>query len=223
MNYNITINGLSFTYTIKRTTKSKIYIRVRDGVVIVSCTKRTSIKEIEQLLKKHLSFIEEQLQKTVKEEIIHVNGLPYRPRFFVGNYNDVEIIGDEIHIVSKKDDFESYKKVLYDFYKKEVEYEINKVMGVALYDFYDIRFPTISVRYMKTMFGNYCKQKHHIKLSSILAKYDYKYIKFILYHELCHVTEFNHSDAFFALYERKYPGAKNIRKIFKRINYNDYL
>jgi predicted metal-dependent hydrolase len=76
---------------------------------------------------------------------------------------------------------------------------------------------------MKSMFGNYHKVKHHVKLSSILAKYDYKYIKFILYHELSHVVEFNHTKKFFAYYEAKYPNAISVRKVFKKIKYNDCL
>ena len=223
MGYEITINNITFTYVIKRTTKNKILIRVSDGIVLVSATKRTKIKEIEKLLVKHIDFIEEQLYKTAPKEIIHLNGIPYKPKLFIGSKASVEIIGEEIHITAKNDDLESFRKVLYDFYKKEVEQEILKLMGAALYDFYEINFPTISVRYMKSMFGNYCKQKHHIKLSSILAKYDYEYIKFILYHELCHVQEFNHSKEFFALYEKKYPNAKRVRKIFKEIKYNDCL
>ena len=71
------------------------------------------------------------------------------------------------------------KKILYDFYKREVEKEVEKLISEAKKDFSEISFPTISVRFMKSMFGNYHKVKHHVKLSSILAKYDYKYIKFI--------------------------------------------
>ena len=98
MNYYITINGISFTYTVKRTTKNKIYIRVKDGNIVVSATKRTPLKEIEKLIKENIDFIQEQLLKSIPDNIIHVNGIPYKPRFFVGNENVVELIGDEIHI-----------------------------------------------------------------------------------------------------------------------------
>ena len=219
----ISIDGVSFYYEIKRTTKKKIYIRVKDGIVKVSATKNITLKEVKELFAKHILFIKEQLILTKKEDVIHVNGTPYKPRYFVSDKNKVMIIGDEIHLYSKENSLEKYKKILYDFYKKEVEKEIEKLISEAKKDFSEIAFPTISVRFMKSMFGNYHKVKHHVKLSSILAKYDYKYIKFILYHELCHVTEFNHSNAFFALYEKKYPSAKTVRKIFKKIKYNDYL
>ena len=219
----ISIDGVSFYYEIKRTTKKKIYIRVKDGIVKVSATKNITLKEVKELFAKHILFIKEQLILTKKEDIIHVNGTPYKPRYFVGDKNKVMIIGDEIHLYSKDDSLEKYKKILYDFYKKEVEKEVEKLISEAKQDFSEISFPTISVSYMKSMFGNYHKVKHHVKLSSILAKYDYKYIKFILYHELSHVVEFNHTKKFFAYYEAKYPNAISVRKVFKKIKYNDCL
>lgn len=219
----ISIDGVSFYYEIKRTTKKKIYIRVKDGIVKVSATKNITLKEVKELFAKHIDFIKEQLILTKKEDIIHVNGTPYKPRYFVGDKNKVMIIGDEIHLYSKDNSLEKYKKILYDFYKKEVEKEVEKLISEAKKDFSEISFPTISVRFMKSMFGNYHKVKHHVKLSSILAKYDYKYIKFILYHELSHVVEFNHTKKFFAYYEAKYPNAISVRKVFKKIKYNDCL
>ena len=175
----ISIDGVSFYYEIKRTTKKKIYIRVKDGIVKVSATKNITLKEVKELFAKHIDFIKEQLILTKKEDVIHVNGTPYKPRYFVSDKNKVMIIGDEIYLYSKNDSLEKYKKILYDFYKKEVEKEIEKLISEAKKDFSEIAFPTISVRFMKSMFGNYHKVKHHVKLSSILAKYDYKYIKFL--------------------------------------------
>ena len=219
----ISIDGVSFYYEIKRTTKKKIYIRVKDGIVKVSATKNITLKEVKELFAKHIDFIKEQLILTKKEDVIHVNGTPYKPRYFVSDKNKVLIIGDEIYLYCKENSLEKYKKILYDFYKKEVEKEIEKLISEAKKDFSEISFPTISVSYMKSMFGNYHKIKHHVKLSSILAKYDYKYIKFILYHELSHVVEFNHTKKFFAYYEAKYPNAISVRKVFKKIKYNDCL
>ena len=115
------------------------------------------------------------------------------------------------------------KKALYNFYKQEVEKEIVRIIRDAMDDFSDINFPSISVRYMKSMFGNYNKQKHHIKLSSLLAKYDYLYIKHVLYHELCHVSVFDHSAKFMKLFEEKYENARLVRKSLKKIKYNDYI
>ena len=219
----IIINGFSFEYVIRRTTKNKIYIRVKNGLVVVSATKYTTIKEIELLLNKHIDFIIKNIKQEEKEEVIHLNGIEYKPKFFIGNKNCVLLSGNEIHITTKKLDYSLQKKALHDFYRMEVEKELVRIIADAMHDFSSIKFPSISVRYMKSMFGNYNKQKHHIKLSSMLAKYDFLYIKHVLYHELCHVTVFNHSSDFFRLFESKYPNANTVRKSLKKIKYNDYI
>ena len=117
------------------------------------------LKEVKELFAKHIDFIKEQLILTKKEDVIHVNGTPYKPRYFVGDKNKVMIIGDEIHLYSKDNSLEKYKKILYDFYKREVEKEVEKLISEAKKDFSEIAFPTISVRFMKSMFGNYHKVK----------------------------------------------------------------
>ena len=53
----IFINNTLVSYIIRRTTKKKIYIRVKGDLVVVSATKFTPIKEIESLLVKHSEFI----------------------------------------------------------------------------------------------------------------------------------------------------------------------
>ena len=53
----IIIDNVLVSYIVKRTTTKKIYIRVKDGVVVVSATKYTTIKEITELLQKHKDFI----------------------------------------------------------------------------------------------------------------------------------------------------------------------
>lgn len=223
MEKQVTINGLSFRYIVRRTTKSKIYIRVKDGVVVVSATKRTTINEIESILSKYIDFITKNLEKSVKEDAIHVGGVSFKPKFFIGEKTNVMIVDDEIHITTKSYDYELQKKALYSFYKGLVENELKNIIDEATYDFKEINLPSISIRYMKSMFGNYNKKKHHIKLSSMLAKYDFKYIKHVLYHELCHVSVFDHSAKFMKLFEEKYQNAKSIRKSLKKIKYNDYI
>ena len=219
----VIIKNTEISYIIRRTTKSKIYIRVKDNVVIVSVTKTTPIKEVESLLEKHYYFILENIINNQKQQIIHVNGIGYIPKFILGNKNSVSIIGNEIHITTKKLEYELQKKTLHDFYKKELENELCKIMYDAMKDFNEFAFPSIRVSYMKSMFGNYNKRYHRIKLSSLLAKYDYKFIKHVLYHELSHVEVLNHSKEFFSYFESKYPNAKLVRKELKKIKYNDYI
>lgn len=219
----IIVDGLEVNYIVRKTTKKKIYIRVKENLVYVSVTKKTSVKDVERLIVKHIDFIKKELDKNRKEEVIHLNGIAYQPIFLTGNKNGVVINERNIIIISKQSDIKAYKKVLYDFYKKEVSNELEKIIDEAKCDFKEIVFPSISVRYMKSMFGNYNRHSHHIKLSSLLAKYDYSFIKLVLYHELSHVFEFNHSKKYYEIFERKYPNAKKLNFMLKKIKYHDCI
>ena len=218
----ITIDNLTFNLVVRKTTKRKLYIRVKEDVVYVSVTKKTKDKEIINLLQKHIDFIRKKLIENKKQDIIHFGGREYKPVFTIGK-KGVNVIGDEIHISAPNKDIETYKKVLYAFYKQMVEQELDRLMNVVKNDFREINLPKITVRYMKSMFGNYRRVSHEIKLSSILAKYDFKYIKVVLYHELSHVYEFNHSKKFYMIFESKYPNAKRVDFTLKKIKYNDCL
>ena len=218
----VKIDDITINYVVKRNTKRKIYIRVRDEIVYVSAPKKTPKKDIEILLKKHIEYIKTSLEKSKKQNIIHYNGIAFKPRFITGD-KFVYIQGEEIVISAKTSDLEAYKKVLYDFYKREVETKISLIYDMAKIDFKEIEIPPIKVRYLKSMFGNYNRKNHEIKLSSLLAKYDHEFIKVVLYHELSHLYEFNHSNKFYKVFESKYPNAKKINFMLKKIKYNDCI
>ena len=57
----ITIDNLTFNLVVRKTTKRKLYIRVKEDVVYVSVTKKTKDKEIINLLQKHIDFIRKKL------------------------------------------------------------------------------------------------------------------------------------------------------------------
>jgi predicted metal-dependent hydrolase len=220
----IEYNKQSLFYDISYSTKKKIYIRVKNGFVNVSCPKNTSTKYIEELLYKYFDNLLEKVKKTKIQNIIHVNGIGYTPKFFIGKRKGVAIIENEIWITATKNSLDEYKKVLNDFYKEEIAKILPLIIEESKRDFYEIKkFPEVKLRYMKSMFGNYNRKTNIVKLSTILAKYDYMYIKHVLYHELSHVFEMNHSKKFYAVFDNKYPNAKAVRKQFKKIKYYDYI
>ena len=220
----VTKNGKSLNYKINYSTKRKIYLRAKEDGIYVSCPKKTSSNYIDELILKYFDSLYETYIKQQKQEIIHYNGKSYIPKFFVGKSNGVMINDNEIWIYAKKNDLEHFKNALYDFYKKELKNQVELLLEDAKKDFFEVRnFPSFEYRYMKSMYGNYSRSKHHVKLSLLLAKYDFKFIKYVLYHELSHIMEMNHSDKFYNLFVSKYPLAIETRKEFKKIKYNDYI
>lgn len=219
----ITHKNITLNYVVRRTTKRKIYLRVKDGLVVVSATKRICIKDIESLIIKHFDYLLEEIKKVQTSNVIHFNGVAYTPKFYLGDHEKVAIIDDIIHICAKKSDRSEYQKVLYKFFKEETLKEIERILPEVRKDFPEVSIPPIKVSYYKSLFGNYNRKTHTIKISSMCARYDKECIKLVLYHELCHIFEFNHSKNFYALFERKYPDAKRKNFILKKTKYNDYI
>ena len=219
----ITHKNITLNYVIRRTTKSKIYLRVKDGVVVVSATKRTTIKDVESIIIKHFDYLVELIKKHEKQNVIHINGLSYVPKFYLGDKPKVILDNGIIYICAKKNDSDEYKKVLYKYFKEVVEREILSLIPEIKLAFPNTIIPEIKVNYYKSMFGNYNRKNHTIKISSMLARYDKEYIRLVLYHEMCHIYEFNHSKNYYALFESKYPNAKRKNFELKKIKYNDYI
>ena len=217
----VTIDNFTFNYVVRRTTKGTTYIRVRNQVVYVSTSKTKKIKDIENILAKHIAFIKEKL--TTVDKVVHINGVCYNLQLVHGLKNNLEIIDDKVVITSKMDEYKAYQKVLFDYFKKVIEKRIVEIIYEVSYSFKEFIMPEITVKYLRSAFGKYYKTKHKVIMSSILARYDMEFTKMVLYHELTHVLEFSHSERFHKILESKYPGAKRLNSILRKIKYNDYL
>jgi len=71
---------------------------------------------------------------------------------------------------------------------------------------------TFTSQRMKTMLGNCNRIKRRIKLNSILARYDQKYLEAILIHELVHLNISGHQSDFYRLLTKYLPEYKKLRK-----------
>ena len=113
------------------------------------------------------------------------------------------------------------KKVLYKFYKEQLENYINSIYREAIFTFGIVHKPELKYRYLTSRYGSYSRVHNLITLSTMLAKYDYELIESVLYHELAHVLHFDHSRSFYDVLLKAYPNYKEINKKLKKTKYND--
>ena len=222
----ILIDGFTFNYDVVRNNSQKnpIIVRIKDKeYVVVWAHSNVSINEIEDVLTKKLDFLKERLPKTNKENVIHVKGIAYKPYFCVSGVPGVTIFADNIYISALTNDLKSYKKVLNDYYAYIIESELKKIMSEAARDFYEVKMPKITIEDFTGRFGDCDVYNRHIRLASRIAKYDPKYIKIVLYHELSHLYVANHSKKFYEVFESKMKNAKELDKSMDKIHYFDCL
>lgn len=218
----IIVDGTIIRFNVRYIAKNKYTFRARNGILLISAPPYSSMKDIEKAIVEKIDKLKPMIEASFLQEIIHYNGIAYKPVFHIGK-EACYIINDEIHLFAKTNTLAAYTKVLHQFYLETLKNEVSKIINEAINDFKEIKFPTIKFKYMKTMFGNYYRKSNIVNLSTMLAKYNFLYIKSVLYHELTHTIVFNHSERFYALYAKKYPNASAIQKKLKSIKYNDCL
>ena len=82
--------------------------------------------------------------------------------------------------------------------------------------FYNYKWNKVTIRNQLTRWGS-CSRKGNLSFSYKLALLPPRLSDYIIVHELCHLGQFNHSRAFWALVEQQVSEHREIRKELKRI------
>lgn len=168
----------SHEYTLKRFKSSKsLKLRIRpDGELLVTAPLRLPKRYID-------NFICEQT-KWIDEKKAFLDSLP------------------EVHIKTKKGDYEKYKEQARAIIKIQLE-KINS--------HYKFEYKNISIRDQKTRWGS-CSARKNLSFNYKVVFIPEKFIAYIVAHELCHLTEMNHGPNFWRLVNETIPDYKNIQK-----------
>jgi len=82
--------------------------------------------------------------------------------------------------------------------------------------FYHFPVNNIAIKNQKTRWGS-CSKKGNLNFNYRLVLLPTHLADYIIVHELCHLKEFNHSPAFWALVAQTIPDYQKIRKEFKGV------
>lgn len=210
-------------YEVIRTNKKKDYysFNIKDDIVYITVPDYATDKDIKLVLNQQ--FINWYSKINAKDiYFVHFQGKKYNLKCMKSNSDKVIVKDDEIIIKAINVTNRYFKKVLYNFFTKVVEEEIVKLIYDAENDFKEIHFPKIIVKPVKGCLG--INHQDHIEISPIIAKYDPKYLKVLLYHELCHSLIRGHRQDFWNMLNKKLKDGEKLNKEYKIINYsNDYL
>lgn len=83
--------------------------------------------------------------------------------------------------------------------------------------FYGFKYNKVAIRNQKTRWGS-CSKRGNLNFSYKLALLPPHLADYIIVHELCHLQEFNHSQAFWNLVARQVPNHKELRNNLKSIS-----
>lgn len=210
------ING--FDIEIKRKNVKNINLKVYPNLKISASVPNNmelpSIKRMiiskEKWLNERLKVYEEQLRlskrKYISGEDHYLNGKRYILTVVDSNKPCVTKQGTKkiIMNVRKSSSIENKEKLMYSFYKSELEKKLNKfipelenIIGVQSNGYY--------IRKMKNKWGSCNIENKTLKFNVELAKKKDNEIKYVIIHELIHLIEKKHNDRFKELVETYCP------------------
>lgn len=104
----------------------------------------------------------------------------------------------------------THTKSTYKEYKEKVRVMVLEKLQHynAIYNF---TYNNVSIKNQKTLWGS-CSRQGNLSFNYKLAFLSERQVDYIIVHELCHLSEFNHSQKFWDLVARTIPEYKSIRK-----------
>lgn len=192
----------------KRTTKN-LYIKVKDDLKIyITCNTFTSDREIKRIVNNNRKSIERMLDRAImleeKKQDFYFLGKKYD--IVYTNIDEVSL-GENKIFLSKNIDLDKW-------FKKQAL----KIFSEHLENCYEnftrsIPHPSLRIRKMKTRWGVCNTKTYVITLNLELITKDINCLDYVIYHELSHLVEANHSKRFWTVVEENFKDYKKYRAL----------
>jgi predicted metal-dependent hydrolase len=205
--FNVIINHKAY--------KKNITISVKEDMnIYVSCNVITSNREVLKVLNNNIDSIKRMINKVRRKALKHQD--EEENFYLLGKKYDIVylnnkdlIIGEDKVFMNKNFDLDKwYLKKAKEVFQEELDKIYNKFI-------YEIPYPTLTIRKMKTRWGVCNRTDKVVTLNSELIKRTKEELDYVIIHELCHFYEGNHSNRFWAHVSRYCPNYKIIRKTMK--------
>ena len=222
---NLIRDGKVLPYELVQTEDKRLVYTsfVREGAVHLYVPSDASVRTAERVL---ATRFYDHYYKIHPEEwhVVHYLGKAYQADCRVSKKTGVELTGDRMIIRAATDTTRARRAVLLSFFKQTVERELVSLIYDAQHAFSEIAFPVITVKSLRGYLG-YNYGDGTVTLSPQIARFEERFIRALLYHELCHSLVRGHGEDFWATLEKKLPGAIAMEKERRALAYDckDYI
>lgn len=206
------VNGKMYDVEIIKKNNKNTYIKIKDDLTIyVTTNYLVSNSSIKKLLDENYNFLCRAIlakeKKAIKDSKFYLLGRPYEV-IIDDKINKIYLEGNKIYVKSSDDLNKWLNKEIKRIYLEHLDYYYQKFEE-------EIPYPKLKIRKMKTRWGVCNKKDKSVTLNSLLIKYPYDKLDYVIVHELSHFIHFNHSKEFWQLVSKYCPKYKQIRKELK--------
>lgn len=206
---------------------------MQNGEVIIRTPARISQKRIEEIVQNKQIWIQNKItelnnknffvkKKEYKNgEAISFLGRQYVMQFIVGAKNTVEI--DESNIIVRHKEGADVEKILHKWFALQAKVVFHWHFSVCFEQFCNkfqnekctANIPILKLRKMKARWGS-CSKKGIITLNTLLVHTSLECIKYVIFHEFCHLKHHNHGKDFYAMQSQINPEWKTHKNILQQ-------
>lgn len=204
----------------------KLTIKVQpDGQVLVIAPAEASAEQISAGVSKRARWVWEQLQP-IRERLLHVRPRQYisgETHFYLGKRYPLKVIEDAsapqqvkllrgmLCVTLRQNRPTKVRELLFAWYKARAREQFNQRLERLVTQVSWLSQPTpIRLLTMQTQWGS-CSHSGTLTLNPHLVKAAPECIDYVLLHELCHLAEHNHSEAFWRLLDQHMPDWQPIK------------
>ena len=217
-------------YELTRKPVKNVNLRIKpDGKINVSANKTVPIKIIDNFIIEKQEFIIRALDKYEERQ----ENEPSRPREYIsgesinvlgnslclqvlqGDQESVKSDGTFIYLTVKDEENVRHKEVLINKWLKGLQIDIFDQICKEVHQMfkeYNVKYPIIKTRKMKTRWGSCQYKKGIITLNSRLIEVPRTCIEYVVLHEFAHFIHPNHSKNFYDFVASLMPDWKNRKK-----------
>ncbi len=219
----VIVSGIPVDVYRKNIKNLHLYVKPPDGRVELSAPESIDDKAIEAYLRINLSFIKKSIaefkaqprfskRQYVSGETLYVWGRQYYLEFVPSSKNSFVLVGDKAILsmsgsssVAQRESFmrEQYRELL----KAEIEKVLPKWEAMT-----GLHVESWHTKYMTTRWGTCSTESKKIWLNLQLAQKPPECLEFVILHELVHLRERSHNEAFIACMDAYMPNWRIVRK-----------
>ena len=208
----IQIDNQEYNVIIKKKVATKnMYLRIKDNFdLYVTCNVLVSDREVIRFIEKNEAFVIKNIdnikKKKEKEESFYYLGKKY-DLVYLNNegitFGETKVFVDENFNLEKW-----YKQKASEIFQAELDKMYKNFV-------YEIPYPGLTIRKMKTRWGVCNVNTHRVTLNLELIKKDKIYLDYVIVHELSHLLHHNHGKDFWKCVEDNFKDYKKVRKELK--------
>ena len=216
-------------YDLERKRVKNINLRIRsDETLFVSASPLVAAKSIDDFILSKSDFILKSLSRFSEKrkwEIDNKNYVSGESFYLLGkqmrlivrqsNQNHVEEDGVYITLTCKRpEDYVLKRRLLEKFFILKCYEEFNKIIEEThtIFKKYNVPYPSLKIRRMKTRWGSCIPSKKQITLNEKLIHFSERCIESVVIHEFCHFRYPNHSKEFYNFMTILMPDWKERKK-----------